>query len=356
MKAVSPFLFASRYGAIAVLMIALQPNVLAANGSLKVTSFPSGAQVWIDGVNTGKVTPMSVSLEEGDHVARVQIPNSGWQPDSRTVTIVPGNNDLSVTLLPVLTTGPQGPKGDQGEKGDPGPPGPKGDQGDPGPQGPKGDRGDPGPEGPKGDKGDTGDPGSISAAGTQCPAGQVVLGFLSSGALLCSSGTSTAPGADCGATRDLGVSGVSVIRTLVANADLDATFMQSLNLQNCDLRNIHKTDGITIATDFSGANLAGASFYEEECQACSFDNAELLGANMAGTFVSSSFRGADLRGTVWRNASYVGVLNGSDLSGANLNGATGLDAVEWTNVICPDGSNSGANDGDGNTCLNNLAP
>ena len=96
--------------------------------TLKVSSFPSGAQVSIDGVNTGKVTPMNTSLAEGDHVVTVQIPSSGWNADTRTVTIVTGNNDLSVTLLPMAVAGPQGPagppgaKGDSGETGPPGPP------------------------------------------------------------------------------------------------------------------------------------------------------------------------------------------------------------------------------------------
>jgi len=161
-------------------------------GVLKVTSFPSGAQVIVDGVNTGKVTPMSVSLAEGDHTVTVQIPGSGWQPDTRTVTVVAGNNDLSVTLLPVLTVGPQGPKGDKGDKGDLGPQGSKGDtgaSGTQGPQGPKGDKGDKGdtgatgaqgpkgdtggagPQGPQGPKGDKGDPGPAGMTGAQGPKG-----------------------------------------------------------------------------------------------------------------------------------------------------------------------------------------
>jgi len=98
----------------------------AANGSLKVTSFPSGAQVVIDGTPTGKLTPMSIGLSEGDHTVTVLIPNSGWSPDTRTVSIASGNNDLSVTLLPALTTGPQGPQGPKGETG------PQGEQGLPG--------------------------------------------------------------------------------------------------------------------------------------------------------------------------------------------------------------------------------
>ena len=124
---------------LAVLLLCA-PAVLAqsSNGALKVTSFPSGAQVIVDGVNSGKTTPMSISLSVGDHTVTVSIPNSGWNPDTRTVTVVSGNNDLSVTLLPVLTVGPQGPQGLQG------PQGPQGEKGDPGAQGPPGLQGPPG--------------------------------------------------------------------------------------------------------------------------------------------------------------------------------------------------------------------
>ncbi len=110
--------------AISIFLLAVFALAAASEAAtLKVSSFPSGAQVSIDGVSTGKVTPMNVSLLEGDHLVTVQIPGSGWNPDTRTVTIVTGNNDLSVTLLPTPTPGPPGPKGD---KGDPGPTGPAG--------------------------------------------------------------------------------------------------------------------------------------------------------------------------------------------------------------------------------------
>src|SRR5688572_25026570 len=99
-----------------VLIVVLWSLTLAAagSGSLKVTSFPSGAEVWVDGVDTGKVTPMSVSLTEGDYLITVRLPGTGWNPDTRTVTIVAGNNDLSVTLLPTITAGPPGPAGPGG--------------------------------------------------------------------------------------------------------------------------------------------------------------------------------------------------------------------------------------------------
>ena len=134
-------------------------SVAAQNGALKVTSFPTGAKVLIDGSDSGKTTPMSISLSLGDHTVIVTIPNSGWNPDTRTVTIASGNNDLSVTLLPILTTGPQGPKGEKGDKGD------KGDTGTQGVQGIQGARGEQGPPGPKGDNGDQGNIGPQGTPG-----------------------------------------------------------------------------------------------------------------------------------------------------------------------------------------------
>ena len=50
--------------AIALALVGGVPT-LAMSGALKVTSFPSGAQVLVDGVDTGKVTPMSISVSEG---------------------------------------------------------------------------------------------------------------------------------------------------------------------------------------------------------------------------------------------------------------------------------------------------
>lgn len=98
----------------------------------------------IDGVDTGKTTPMTEKISLGAHTVTVSIPGTGWNPDTRSVTIESGTNFLSVTLLPALTVGPQGPKGDPGPEG---PPGPKGDTGATGAQGP------PGPQGPKGTSG-----------------------------------------------------------------------------------------------------------------------------------------------------------------------------------------------------------
>ena len=104
----------------------------AQNGVLRVNSFPSGAVVIVDGAATGTVTPASINLPVGPHSVTVAAPGPGWTPETRTITIAPGNNELNVTLVPAVTAGPQGPKGD---KGDPGPAGATGATGAPGPPG-----------------------------------------------------------------------------------------------------------------------------------------------------------------------------------------------------------------------------
>jgi len=153
---------------LSVLVCCFGTMAQTGNGSLKVTSYPSGANVTVDGNDTGKTTPMSISLSVGTHTVSVSVPSSGWNPDVRTVTIVSGNNDLSVTLLPAVTTGPQGPKGDTGATG---PQGPKGDTGATGAQGLKGDTGAAGAHGPQGEKGEVGPQGPKGDTGAQGPQG-----------------------------------------------------------------------------------------------------------------------------------------------------------------------------------------
>lgn len=157
--------------AVVLLVAPGRAGAQGGNGALKVTSFPTGASVSVDGADTGKVTPMSISVAVGTHTVVVSIPDSGWNSDTRTVEVVSGNNDLSVTLLPNLAIGPigpQGPKGDAGATGPAGPAGAAGSQGATGPQGPKGDVGATGPAGAAGGPGGPGETGPIGPAG---PAG-----------------------------------------------------------------------------------------------------------------------------------------------------------------------------------------
>jgi len=171
----------------ALLLVPSRVGAQSGSGALKVTSFPSGANVAVDGVDTGKVTPMSTSLAVGTHTVVVSIPNSSWNADTRSVDVASGNNDLSVTLLPASTIGPigpPGPKGDpgpQGPTGPPGPVGPTGPQGAPGPQGPKGDTGDPGPAGPAGAAGAAGAAATIQVGTTVTVAAGTPASVLNGG-------------------------------------------------------------------------------------------------------------------------------------------------------------------------------
>jgi len=163
--------------AVSIALAAAVTSSMAQSGALKVTSFPSGASVSVDGVDTGRLTPMSINLPIGNHIVVVSLPAPGWRADSRPIDIVSGNNDLSVTLLPMLTVGPQGPKGDKGETGAQGPQGSKGDTGAQGVKGDTGNTGSTGPQGPAGPKGETGNTGltgpqgEIGPQGPSAPAG-----------------------------------------------------------------------------------------------------------------------------------------------------------------------------------------
>ena len=162
-------------------LLLLPGRALAQNkhGKLRISSFPSGANVSVDGKDVGQVTPMSTEVSVGWHKVKVSIPNPGWNADLRDVQVAAGDNDLSVTLLPIVSVGPMGPPGPAGPMG---PQGPAGATGPAGPQGPKGDTGatgaagatgSVGPMGPQGPKGDTGATGLTGATGAMGPAGPV---------------------------------------------------------------------------------------------------------------------------------------------------------------------------------------
>jgi hypothetical protein len=61
----------------------------------------------VEGTPTGKVTPVSIVLPEGIYKVMVKIPGSAWNPDTQTVAITPDNNELSITLLPIITVDPR---------------------------------------------------------------------------------------------------------------------------------------------------------------------------------------------------------------------------------------------------------
>ena len=134
-----------KYFAVAVLI--LFGSAAKASTTLAVQSYPSGAEVYIDGVDTGQNTPTgNILITTGSHTVLLTplVASSVWNNSSNGVTIVAGKNLLNVVMTPVLTVGPQGPAGPTGPTGPQGPTGATGATGSQGPTGPTG------PQGPSG--------------------------------------------------------------------------------------------------------------------------------------------------------------------------------------------------------------
>jgi PEGA domain-containing protein/collagen triple helix repeat protein len=159
--------------------------------SVAIDSFPPGATVVLDGVNTNKVTPMELrGVAPGSHSITVTAP--GYSTTTQTVIVLdknpvtgaPRDTHLNFVLLPPTVKGDPGPMGPPGTSvyvPIPGPPGPQGVQGLPGPPGAAstvpGPMGLPGPiglTGPAGSPGLNGAPGlpgATGATGATGPAG-----------------------------------------------------------------------------------------------------------------------------------------------------------------------------------------
>jgi PKD repeat protein len=74
-------------------------------GSIKVTSDPTGAGIWIDGVDTVQTTEATIGdLAPGDHTVKVTL--AGYQDDEQTVAVIAGatvNADFILTAIPPET-------------------------------------------------------------------------------------------------------------------------------------------------------------------------------------------------------------------------------------------------------------
>jgi len=74
-------------------------------GSIRVTSSPTNALVKIDGVSVGYTTHEQSNLTPGLHT--VQVSKSGYQTDTRQVSVVAGSTtSVSVTLVPIPSNDP----------------------------------------------------------------------------------------------------------------------------------------------------------------------------------------------------------------------------------------------------------
>jgi predicted Ser/Thr protein kinase len=84
--------------------------VLPQAASVTVTSNPSGANIWIDGSDSGQVTPSKMTLERGLH--RVSVRKSGYREALLETNLVPGQlSSFAPVLLSLNQTQDDAPKG-----------------------------------------------------------------------------------------------------------------------------------------------------------------------------------------------------------------------------------------------------
>ena len=80
-------------------------NQIPLNGSIAVSSVPSGAAIELDGIGTGALTPFTFgNVTPGDHAVSVSL--TGYNPESQTVTVIAGSTaTASFILVPAQQTG-----------------------------------------------------------------------------------------------------------------------------------------------------------------------------------------------------------------------------------------------------------
>jgi uncharacterized protein YjbI with pentapeptide repeats len=125
-------------------------------------------------------------------------------------------------------------------------------------------------------------------------------------------------------------SGINFDGTDFTNANMDSVRFISGSF---DLRNALLT-GITGLSSLNNTNVSGVDFTDANMAAVAFNNVNATNAN----FTNVSFVNAGIDNT--------------DLTGANFTGSD-VSQTFWTNVTCPDGTNS---DNNGNTCVGHLTP
>jgi len=116
--------------------------------------------------------------------------------------------------------------------------------------------------------------------------------------------------------------------------------LDGLNLQNADLRGVDLTGMLISHTDFSFADVRGASFYWDSLIDVSFDGANLEGADLAGTdLIRVSFRHANLRNALIgpSGLGFPSSVFGCDFTAANLEGTDLWAALYDEDTRFPDG-------------------
>ena len=160
---------------------------------------------------------------------------------------------------------------------------------------------------------------------------------------------------------------------------LGIIFEGELDLRNCDLRHLRRSNFDLQRSNFEGADMrntvltamlfSGANFSGANMEGANLSGSDLMYADLSSANLSHSYLGCSSDGC----PTFLGAnLINSNLTGAYLKGAENLplpaywDPVSgiadgsqrpiWGNTICPDGSNSFSPDGDQGTCYNNTTP
>jgi uncharacterized protein YjbI with pentapeptide repeats len=134
-----------------------------------------------------------------------------------------------------------------------------------------------------------------------------------------------------------------------------AQIMSSHFSSGSDLSGVIFKNGFFYSVDFYNTNLTSADFsevrnqvdtnWEQDVLYIHFNNSDLTNTNFTHSqFMNSSFNGANLQNTNFSNAE----LRNVDFTGAQNMATATITGVFWSNVTCPDSTNS---DNNGNTCV-----
>ena len=125
---------------------------------------------------------------------------------------------------------------------------------------------------------------------------------------------------------------------------VETSFLSGEDFRGLDLQSLSFFSANLRSANFSRSKLTNVSFLGSELTKSLFQRSKARGVSFAGAdLTKADMRGADLRGADMQRA---------NLRGARLGGAK-LGKVNWSNTICPDGTNSDAH---ANTCLGHLRP
>ncbi|HYZ15500.1 MAG TPA: PEGA domain-containing protein, partial [Candidatus Acidoferrum sp.] len=82
---------------LAALVACVLLLAVAATGSVYVTTLPTGADVWVDGIYVGRTPVVLDALAAGHHT--LGLTKSGWNPEQLDVTVEGGQTTLSSSRL-----------------------------------------------------------------------------------------------------------------------------------------------------------------------------------------------------------------------------------------------------------------